>query len=47
MSIKTTEKKPHFGVVEYSVSESLLTWIFVFHSALDVRCSMFDVHLLK
>jgi len=22
-------------------------WIFVFHSMLDVRCSMFDVHLSK
>jgi len=47
MSIKTAEKKPRFGVVECSVSEPLLTWIFVFHSALDVRCSMFDVHPSK
>ena len=40
-SIKTAEKKPRLGVVECSV------FGICFHSALDVRCSMFDVHLLK
>jgi hypothetical protein len=41
-SIKTTEKKPRLGVVECSVLD-----VCFFHSKLDVRCSMFDVHLLK
>ena len=36
-SIKTAEKKPHLGVVK--------CLLFVFHSMLDVGCSMFDVHL--
>jgi len=40
-SIKTAVKKPRLGVVEYLVPESSLTWIFVFHSMLDVRCSTF------
>ena len=34
-SIKTAVKKPRLGVVEYSVSESSLTWTF------DVRCWTF------
>jgi len=39
-SIKTDEKKQKQVLnVRY--------WMFVFHSTLDVGCSMFDVHLLK
>jgi len=45
-SIKTAEKKPRLGVVECSVSESSLTWMFAFsfdvgRSMFDVRCSSF------
>ena len=41
-SIKTAEKKPRLGVVECSVLD-----VCFFHSMLDVRCSMLDVHLSK
>jgi len=37
-------------LLEYSVRIIKIVvryWLFVFHSMLDVRCSMFDVHLLK
>jgi len=40
MSIKTAEKKPRLGVVECLVLD-----VCFFHSMLDVRCSMLDVHL--
>ena len=39
-SIKTAEKK-HKQVL------NVRYWMFVFHSTLNVRCSMFDVHLSK
>ena len=41
-SIKTDEKKPRLGVVQCSVLD-----VCFFHSMLDVRCSMLDVHLLN
>ena len=41
-SIKTAEKKPEIDMVEFS-----LFGICFFIQMLDVRCSMFDVHLFK
>jgi hypothetical protein len=39
-SIKTAEKKPRHGAIEFLVLDVF------FHSMLDVRCSMLDVHLM-
>ena len=40
--IKTDEKKPRLGVVECSA-----LGVCFFHSMLDVRCLMLDVHFSK
>ena len=46
-SIKTAVKKPRLGVVEYSVLDLCFSFDVGVFAYLDVRCSMFDVHLSK
>ena len=44
-NIKTAEKKPRLGVVECSLLDICFSFDVGVFAYLDVRCSMFDVHL--